>query len=176
VRARGLAIFVTEMFGSLTAARSGDKLLQCWGCPPAHFLAAVGVMIALTLTWRWKLQTGAAVDQTPSMHWPTPVLTHDVESDQGLVLVTVEYRIDPRDREPFLAAIEKLGQERRGDGAYAWSFEVLRTKDACWNVRTGQLAIEEAGKQWLSFNVREDWARLHLAAPMNAERSHRGSR
>jgi HlyD family secretion protein len=37
------------------------------------------------------------------------------------------------------------------------------------NVRAGQpvLAIEEAGKQWLSFNVREDWAWLHLAAPMN---------
>jgi len=37
-------------------------------------------------------------------------------------LVTVEYRIDPRDREPFLAAIEKLGQERRRGGAYAREF------------------------------------------------------
>jgi hypothetical protein len=37
VRGRGLAIFVTAMFGSLTAARSGDKLPQCWGCPPLTF-------------------------------------------------------------------------------------------------------------------------------------------
>jgi hypothetical protein len=36
------------------------------------------------------------------------------------VLVTVEYRIDPRNRDPFLVALEELGQERRRDGAYAW--------------------------------------------------------
>jgi hypothetical protein len=34
--------------------------------------------------------------------------------------VTVEYRINPKDREPFLAALEKLARERRRDGAYAW--------------------------------------------------------
>jgi Transmembrane secretion effector len=34
---RALAIFVTAMFGSLTAARSGDKSPQCWGCPPLTF-------------------------------------------------------------------------------------------------------------------------------------------
>ena len=54
------------------------------------------------------------------MHWPTPVVSHDIEHDQGPVLVTVEYRIDPRNREPFLDALEKLGHERRRDGAYAW--------------------------------------------------------
>jgi Transmembrane secretion effector len=95
-------------------------LSRCSGCPRPHFLAAAGAIIAIPLTWRCKLQTGAAIDLTPSMHWPAPVLRHDIESDQGPVLVTVEYRIDPRDREPFLAAIEKLGQERRRDGAYAW--------------------------------------------------------
>jgi Transmembrane secretion effector len=31
-----------------------------------------------------------------------------------------EYRIDPKDREPFLAALAKLAYERRRDGAYAW--------------------------------------------------------
>ena len=121
VRGRGLAIFVTAMFGSLTFGSAiWGQVAAMLGLPAAHFLAAAGAIIMLSLTWRWKLQTGAAIDLTPSMHWPTPVLTHDIESDQGPVLVTVEYRIDPRDREPFLAAIEKLGQERRRDGAYAW--------------------------------------------------------
>jgi len=121
VRGRGLAIFVTAMFGSLTLGSAiWGQIAAMFGLPAAHFLAAAGAIIAIPLTWRCKLQTGAAVDLTPSMHWPTPVLTHDIESDQGPVLVTVEYRIDPRDREPFLAAIEKLGQERRRDGAYAW--------------------------------------------------------
>ena len=70
--------------------------------------------------WRWKLQTGTGIDLTPSMHWPEPIVAHEVEQDRGPVLVMVEYRIDPGDREPFLAALEKLGYERRRDGAYAW--------------------------------------------------------
>jgi hypothetical protein len=35
-------------------------------------------------------------------------------------LLTIEYTINPKDREPFLAALEKLARERRRDGAYAW--------------------------------------------------------
>jgi MFS family permease len=121
VRGRGLAIFVIAMFGSLGLGSAiWGQVAEMLGLAAAHFLAAAGAIIAVPLTWRWKLQTGAAVDLTPSMHWPAPVLTHDVESDRGPVLVTVEYRIDPHDRQPFLSALEKLGQERRRDGAYAW--------------------------------------------------------
>ena len=36
------------------------------------------------------------------------------------MLVTVEYRIDPGDREPFLEALARLEHQRRRDGAYAW--------------------------------------------------------
>src|SRR6516162_9891184 len=71
-----------------------------------------------SLTWRWKLQAGADVDYTPSMHWPEPIMTHEVKRDRGPVLVTVEYRIDPRER--FLAAMDELGYERRRNGAYGW--------------------------------------------------------
>jgi quinol monooxygenase YgiN len=35
-------------------------------------------------------------------------------------LVTVEYRIDPENREEFLEAVELLSHERKRDGAYAW--------------------------------------------------------
>jgi quinol monooxygenase YgiN len=54
------------------------------------------------------------------MHWPTPLITHEVEYDQGPVLVTVEYRIEPANSEAFLSALERLAHERRRDGAYAW--------------------------------------------------------
>jgi quinol monooxygenase YgiN len=36
------------------------------------------------------------------------------------VLVTVEYRIDPKNREAFLAALDRLARSRGRDGAYAW--------------------------------------------------------
>jgi MFS family permease len=121
VRGRGLAIFATAFFGALTLGSAiWGQVAGMIGLPAAHFLAAAGAIVAIPLTWRWKLQTGAGVDLTPSMHWPTPVLAYEVEEDRGPVMVTVEYRIDPKDRVPFLAAIDTLAHERRRDGAYAW--------------------------------------------------------
>jgi MFS family permease len=120
VRGRGLSLFVTVLFGAMTVGSViWGKLAGMVGLPAAHFVAAAGALLAMLATWRWKLQTGA-IDLTPSMHWPAPIATHGVEQDQGPVLVTVEYRIDPKDRDAFLAALERLAQERRRDGAYAW--------------------------------------------------------
>jgi MFS family permease len=121
VRGRGLAIFVTTFFGCLTLGSAiWGQAAGIIGLPAALFLAAVGAVVAIPLTWPWKLQTGAELDLTPSMHWPAPIVASEIEHDRGPVLVTVEYRIDPKDREPFLAALEKLARERRRDGAYAW--------------------------------------------------------
>ncbi len=121
VRARGLAMFVTAFFGAISLGSAiWGQVAGLAGLPAAHFLAAAGLLVAIPLTRRWKLQTGAGIDLTPSMHWPAPIVTHEVEQDRGPVLVTVEYRIDPNSREPFLTALENLGRERRRDGAYAW--------------------------------------------------------
>jgi MFS family permease len=121
VRARGLALFVTVFFGCLTLGSAlWGELAAVLGLPAAHFLAAAGIVVAIPLTWRWKLQTGTGADMTPSMHWPTPITAGEIEHDRGPVMVTVEYRIRPKDREAFLEAIEMLGSERRRDGAFRW--------------------------------------------------------
>jgi predicted MFS family arabinose efflux permease len=120
VRARGLALYTTVFFGCLAFGSAiWGEVAAFVGLPTAHFLAALGAALAIPLTWRWKLLTGAGVDLTPSMHWPAPLTAH-IEQDRGPVLVTVEYRISPRDREAFLLALEKVGSERRRDGAYRW--------------------------------------------------------
>ena len=90
------------------------------GLPITHYLAAVGTLLAIPLTWQWKLQTGAGLDLTPSMHWPTPVVAEDLEERAGPVMVMVEYRIAVKDRDCFLVALERVAAERRWDGAYAW--------------------------------------------------------
>ena len=121
VRGRGLAMYVTVMFGALTAGSAiWGQLAAVAGLPAALFLAAAGAAIAIPLTWKWKLQTGANVDFSPSLHWPDPVTTHEIEADRGPVLVTVEYRIDPKNRKAFLHAIAQNSRERRRDGAYDW--------------------------------------------------------
>jgi hypothetical protein len=114
-------MFVTVFFGAMALGSAvWGQVAGMLGLPDAHFIAAAGALIAIPLTWRWKLQTAAGIDLTPSMHWPAPVITHEVEADRGPVLVTVEYRIQAGDRKSFLAALKKLAHERRRDGAYAW--------------------------------------------------------
>ena len=121
VRGRGLTIYVTVMFGALTLGSAvWGELAGATSLLIAHCLAAVGALLAIPLTWRWKLQAGASLDLTPSMHWPTPVTAGDLEKRAGPVMVTVEYRIDIKHRRDFLAAIDRMSAERRRDGAYAW--------------------------------------------------------
>ena len=121
VRGRGLALYTTVFFGCLTVGSAAwGKVAAILGLPVAHFLAAAGVLVAIPLTWRWKLQAPTGVDLTPSMHWPAPLTAHAIDHDRGPVLVTVEYRIRPQDRQAFLETLEQLGHERRRDGAYRW--------------------------------------------------------
>ena len=121
VRGRGLAVYMTVFFGTTTLGSAiWGEVASAAGLPAAHFVAAAGALLAIPLTWRWKLQTALGMDLTPSMSWPAPIVTGHVENDQGPVMVTVEYRISPKDREAFLTALERLSHERRRDGAYAW--------------------------------------------------------
>jgi MFS family permease len=121
VRGRGLAIYATVFFGSLTAGSVlWGQVARVAGVPMALYLAAAGVLLAIPATWRWKLHTDTDVDLTPSMHWPTPVLSHHVDHEAGHVLVTVEYRVHAANRETFLDAMKLLSHERGRDGAYAW--------------------------------------------------------
>jgi MFS family permease len=121
VRGRGLAVFVTVFFGTMSLGSVlWGELATMAGVSTALLIAAVGGVVAIPLTWRWKLQTGADVDFSPSMHWPAPITTHAVEEDRGPVLVTVEYHIDPKNRAPFVRALGRFAHERRRDGAYEW--------------------------------------------------------
>ena len=122
VRGRGLAVYVTVFFGTMTVGSALWGLVaEHLGLPPAHYLAAAGAVLALWMTRRWKLQTGPVADLTPSMHWPEPVLAAGVDEDAGPVMVTVEYHVPAEHREAFLSAIVSLARERRRDGAYEWN-------------------------------------------------------
>jgi MFS family permease len=122
VRGRGLAIFLTVFFGAMTLGSAvWGKVASMEGVPAALYLAAAGAFVGLIATWGRKLQTAAALDLSPAMHWRSPVFVQRVDDDEGPILVTVAYRIDRKDRAPFLAAIHEIGRERRRDGAYAWN-------------------------------------------------------
>ena len=120
-RGRGLAIFLTFIFGATTAGSAlWGKLTEMQGLQHTYFAAAAGLLIGVPLSWRWKLQTGAALDLSPALHWRAPTPTRRVENDQGPVLVVVDYRVEAENRTEFRGALDDLGHARKRDGAYAW--------------------------------------------------------
>jgi predicted MFS family arabinose efflux permease len=121
VRGRGLAIFLTAYFGAMTVGSAlWGKVASLEGLSMTFYIAAAGAAVGMILTLRWPLQGAAALDLTPSMHWGTPVFVHRVEDDEGPILLTVDYRINPEDSKAFLAVLHEIGLERKRDGAYAW--------------------------------------------------------
>ena len=127
VRGRGLAIFLTFIFGATTFASAiWGQIAALRGVDVSLYFAAVGAVAAVPLSWGSKLQTGLGVNLAPSLHWRTPRVAFDIGWSQGPVLVTVRYRIDPHNRDKFLAAMREIGSERKRDGAFAWGvFEEL---------------------------------------------------
>ena len=122
VRGRGLAVFLTVYFGALTAGSAlWGKIASDLGVPSALYISAGCTVLGMLASWPWKLQTSATQDLTPSLHWNKPAFQEQLSGKRGPVLVSVEYQIDPRDREPFLAILQELGRERRRDGAFAWN-------------------------------------------------------
>ena len=121
VRARGLAILLTVVYGAMTVGSAiWGQIAGMEGLQVAHFAAAAGAALAIPLSWGWKLHTAAEVDLSPSLHWRVPVMTKQVANDEGPVLVTVEYRIESQDRSQFINVLDELGHERKRDGAFAW--------------------------------------------------------
>jgi MFS family permease len=121
VRARGLGMHVAVSFGTMALGSAmWGETANLAGLESAHFIAAAGALLAIPLTWACKLQQAAGLDLTPSMHWPTPLISDSIGGDDGPVLVSIEYRIDPKDRTEFIVAFDAVARQRRRDGGYAW--------------------------------------------------------
>ncbi len=127
VRGRGLAIFLTFIFGATTFASAiWGQIASLRGVDVSLYIAAAGAVAAIPLSWGSKLQTGLGVNLAPSLHWRTPRVAFDIGWSQGPVLVTLRYRIEPQNRDKFLSAMREIGSERKRDGAFAWGvFEEL---------------------------------------------------
>ena len=98
-----------------------------WGYVAAHagiavalIVAAFGLLGGLLTIAVYRLPKAAAADLSPSLHWPDPVVSAEMETERGPVLVTVEYHIDPAKAEDFARTAFGLRAIRRRDGAVNW--------------------------------------------------------
>src|SRR6266550_6136001 len=120
VRARASAVFMLVYMG----AWAGGSAF--WGYVAGHHgthfslvAAAIGTAASPVLILLSRLPD-AAVDLKAWDHWGKPMLMREVEPDQGPVLVTVEYEIETKHADEFIAALEKFSRVRRRDGASHW--------------------------------------------------------
>ena len=120
VRARALAAYLLVSQGGLAAGSA------VWGAVATHvgtttalLWATCGLILGLAVTGYYRIG-GEAVDVTPSLHWPEPTMTSAPRPEDGPVLVTIEYRIDPHHARDFAAAMQDLRVVRRRDGAMYW--------------------------------------------------------
>lgn len=121
VRARGLALFWVVFMGGMAAGSALWGQVASWiGIPYALTLAALGALLGVPATWRYRIGQHDINDLSPSLHWPTPLLADELESDRGPVMVTVEYRIDPQQVGEFTLRMQQMRRIRRRDGAFMW--------------------------------------------------------
>jgi MFS family permease len=120
VRARVLAVYLFVFQGSVAV---GSTL---WGYIALHanvhralVFAAIGTGTCLSLQFLFRLPSVPA-DLSTWNHWDKLTTLEEPDADQGPVLVTVTYVIDPAKASEFLHQIHKYERVRRRDGATSW--------------------------------------------------------
>jgi predicted MFS family arabinose efflux permease/quinol monooxygenase YgiN len=120
VRARGLAAFVVVFMGGMALGSIlWGQVATHIGIPATLTTAAIGMVAATALTWKFKLGQHQALNFTPTMDWPMPVLAEIPEPDAP-VMVSIGYRIRADKRAEFVAAMQDVREMRRRNGAYFW--------------------------------------------------------
>src|SRR5438876_1252004 len=119
VQARALGLYVLVFQGgtalgsivwALVARRLGVSLALLW--------AAVGLVVGLTTTLRWRLQASVGLETTQVWApWVEPHVPIEERPEGVPVLVTVEYRIDPQQAPSFLKVMRDLHRIRLRAGA-----------------------------------------------------------
>jgi MFS family permease len=121
VRARALSVYQLIFQGGIAIGSAFFGSVAEWvGTPAALGSAALGLLLGLTTSLRWRLRTDEQLDFTPLAHWPEPVVAIEPDPEEGPVLVTIEYRIDPVRAQKFVGVMDRLGHSRRRSGATRW--------------------------------------------------------
>ena len=121
VRARGLAAFVVVFMGGMALGSIlWGQVATRIGIPAALTTAALGMVAAIGLTWRFKLGHHEVLDFTPTLDWAAPVVAEVPEPDSGPVMVTIEYRVQATKRTEFVSEMQAVREMRRRNGAYFW--------------------------------------------------------
>jgi MFS family permease len=125
VRGRAMSVYMLIIFGGMAGGSPlWGAAAGLYGISNALLAAALGLVLGLAATARYRLSNFEDLDLSPSLHWPAPSLALPPRPEDGPVLVTVEYRIDPAQESNFAYSMRKLRNTRLRCGAIRWSLFV----------------------------------------------------
>ncbi len=121
VRARAVGMNLVANQASLAIGSA------IWGAVASAFgiratlLASAAVIAVLHAVNRGvRVEMATEADVTPGAQLPDFAIADEPQPDDGPVLIQLEYRIDPQNREAFLRAINAVEATRRRNGATSW--------------------------------------------------------
>ncbi|HLX28847.1 MAG TPA: MFS transporter [Casimicrobiaceae bacterium] len=121
VRARAVSMNLVATQGCLAIGSA------VWGAIAngvgTHWALGASAAAVFALQWlyrRVRVEMGQEADVVPGARLPDLTLSAEPLPDDGPVLIQIEYRIDPSNRDSFLKGIQKVGPTRRRNGATSW--------------------------------------------------------
>ena len=121
VRARGMSIYqMALMGGAATGSLLWGQVAGLGSVRIAVTAAAIVGPLLWLLTRRLSVEGGADPDFSPVRPNSPPQTAIAVGPDDGPVMVTLEYQIDPADAEAFAAVMQKTRRARLRQGALSW--------------------------------------------------------
>lgn len=121
VRARGMSIVqMSIMLGTALGAAVWGQVASATSLRTSLATAALAAVFALFLMRNLKVGSRADEELTPARVWNAPELAFPIEPEQGPVLVTIEFRIDPARTDEFAAVMRESRRIWLSNGLLAW--------------------------------------------------------
>jgi MFS family permease len=121
VRARGMSIYQMALMGGAAVGSLLWGQVASWlDVRGAVIAAAVSGVAVLVLTRRLSVEGGADLDFSPVSTRTAPEPAQHIAPEEGPVMVTLEYQIDPDRAEAFAEVMQRTRRARLRQGALSW--------------------------------------------------------
>ena len=121
IRGRGVAVYLLVLQGSFAiGALVWGAVAEQTGLQAALIAASAAMVVGALLTAPLRLGSYTAIDTSPAQLIGDPPSVTSVHDDDGPILITVDWNIEPAKRDAFLSAMQPVRTALRRQGALSF--------------------------------------------------------